>query len=306
MQPLPLPITDRALTLANQFARQQPTPEKAAQVQLNTLAVCVVDDYLQMIGIATDRAIADSWNPVVRLCADVADLEVVGLGRLECRPLQSSATCPIPAEVWQDRIGYVVVQLDVAARQAQLLGFVETAAVEALPLDSLQAPEALLNHLDRLRSPAAVNLRQWIENSFSAGWETVESLLGGSELNLAIAFRGDANLTIPASGETIRRAKRVDLGMQFADRPIALVLELIQAIDPQVDIRVQVHPLGYEPYLPPNLRLTILDDTAAIFLEAQSRQADNYIQLQFSGAFGERFGVQITLEQVSIVEQFLI
>ncbi|MGV0028497.1 DUF1822 family protein [Phormidesmis priestleyi] len=43
---LPLPIPRSALATARQFANEQPTPQKAAQIQLNTLAVSVVSDYL--------------------------------------------------------------------------------------------------------------------------------------------------------------------------------------------------------------------------------------------------------------------
>jgi hypothetical protein len=72
----------------------------------------VVNDYLQMLGIATELSTSNIWKPAIRLTADIADLEIVGVGTLECRPVQkSSQTCYIPAEVWSNRIGYVVVQL---------------------------------------------------------------------------------------------------------------------------------------------------------------------------------------------------
>ncbi len=51
---LKLPISQIARITAQQFANQQPNPEKAEQVRLNTLAVWVVNDYLQMMDIATD------------------------------------------------------------------------------------------------------------------------------------------------------------------------------------------------------------------------------------------------------------
>ncbi|PSO78338.1 MAG: hypothetical protein BRC44_11220, partial [Cyanobacteria bacterium QS_4_48_99] len=43
---LPLPITQAERRVAQQFSQQQSTPQKAEQVQLNTLAVCVVHSYL--------------------------------------------------------------------------------------------------------------------------------------------------------------------------------------------------------------------------------------------------------------------
>jgi hypothetical protein len=87
---LTLPITQAARTTAQQFASNQPTPEKAEQVRLNTLCVWVVNDYLEIMGIPTSLTSSDSWNPVIRLCANIADLELPGVGRLECRPVNLS------------------------------------------------------------------------------------------------------------------------------------------------------------------------------------------------------------------------
>jgi len=148
---LALPITQTAREIA-QFASAQLPPQKAEQVRLNTLAVCVVNDYLQMMGIPTDLKASDSWQPVVRLGVDVADLEVTGIGRLECRPIRANQeTCYIPKEVWEERIGYVVVQLDESLLKATLLGFTQTAATDELPISQLQALEDLLAHLNQVK-----------------------------------------------------------------------------------------------------------------------------------------------------------
>src|SRR5919202_532289 len=136
---LPLPITQVARRTAQEFASQQPTPQKAEQVRLNTLAVYAVNDYLQMMGIPCDLSVGDSWNPITRLCADVADLEITGVGRLECRPLKlHEQTCYIPPEVWSDRIGYVIVQIDESSFEATVLGFTQTASTEELSINQLR------------------------------------------------------------------------------------------------------------------------------------------------------------------------
>ncbi len=309
---LPLPITRRAIALADQFAHRHPA-EKATQVRLNTLAVCVMNDYLQMMGIAADPTTSDSWNPVSQLCADVADLEVLGVGKLECRPLlvngEAGDICNVPPEVWEDRIGYVVVQIDEASQEASLLGFVER-AIGALPLSELRSPEALLDHLDRLMHPVTAaltvaNLSQWLQNTFEAGWQTVDSLLNPP--NLAYGFRGmetepqnDLQTSLQGS---LRRAKLIDLNIQMP-HPVALVVELTPE-DEQTAICLQVHPTG-TTYLPPDLRLSVLDEAGEIFLEAQSRGTDNYIQLQFSGQPGEAFRVQVAIADASVVESFVI
>ncbi len=148
---LSLPITQAARQTAEEFAQQQPTVEKAIQVRLNTLAVLVVNDYLQLMGIPTNLKAGDSWNPIMRMCTDVADLEIIGIGRLECRPLLSFAEkCPIPAEVSSERIGYVVVRIGQSLQESTLLGFTPS-ATEGIRLAQLQSPEKLLTHLYELK-----------------------------------------------------------------------------------------------------------------------------------------------------------
>ncbi|NJR66227.1 MAG: DUF1822 family protein [Leptolyngbyaceae cyanobacterium CRU_2_3] len=311
---LPLPLTQQAQTLADRFARRQPTLQKATQVRLNTLAVCVVNDYLQMMGIPTDLSVGDSWNPVTQLGADIADLEILCVGRLECRPVLNSLTYTVPPEVWADRIGYVVVQIDEVAQEARLLGFVEQAAYEEALISELRSPEALLDHLDRLIHPMSppiapiqkavlVNLSQWLQNSYGTGWQTVESLLNPT--GFTYGFRSRSMEIAPElPQETIRRAKLIDLNIQMPN-PVALVMELTPESEQRTAIRLQVHPIN-QTYLPPYLHLAILDESGATFLEAQSREADNYIQLQFSGAPGEPFRVQVTIAEASVIESFVI
>jgi hypothetical protein len=136
---IPLPITQAALRMARQFADQQPTQEKKQQVYLNTLAVCVVNDYMEVMDIPTDLLGADSWNPVMRLIADVADLKLTKLGHLECRPVRSGTLCYIPPEVPDDRIGVVVVEIDAELQEATLLGFAKTVRTGSLSLNQLQS-----------------------------------------------------------------------------------------------------------------------------------------------------------------------
>ncbi|MBV8887051.1 MAG: DUF1822 family protein [Chroococcidiopsidaceae cyanobacterium CP_BM_RX_35] len=324
---LALPITQKARMVAQQFASVKLPPRKAEQVWLNTIAVCVVNDYLQMMGIPTNLEASDSWHPVVRLCSDVADLEVTGVGRLECRPMKADwQICYVPPEVCEDRVGYIVVQLDEPFREATVLGFTQgfaldsrapaQTAVKELPITQLQAPEEMLAHLHQLRQSVAVakhqtpvNLSQWLLHMFESGWQPVEALLAPAQTNLAFSFRGTDNLekTDPHHLEgRIRGAKVIDLGVQLSGYSVALFLEIEPESAQKTDIFLQVHPTGSQVYLPPLLQLTVLDETGMIFLEAQARRADNYIQLKFSGQPGEQFSVKVALGDVSMTEKFVI
>ena len=319
---LPLPITQAARRIAQQFATQQPTPHKAEQVLLNTLSVCVVNDYLQMMGIPTNLAASDSWNPIVRLCSDVADLEMPGIGRLECRPLRSTEQiCHVPPEVWSDRIGYVMVQIDESLREASVLGFTPSVATSELPISQLRSPEDLIDRLQELMHPITAaassltpafrrtqaNLSQWLNNVFEAGWQTVETLLTPPESNLAFSFRGDVvapSLEQPEAA--IRKAKLIDLGIEIAGLSVALVVEISPESEEKTNILLQVHPTGSQTYLPPSLQFIVLDESGSTFLEAESRNADDYIQLEFSGSPGEQFSVRVALGNASIQEDFVI
>jgi len=301
---LTLPITQGARRTAQAFANQQPTPAKAEQVRLNTLAVLVTQDYMQLMDIPTNLPGSDSWNPVMQTCTDVADLELPGVGRLECRPVKpNEERCQVPAETWEDRVGYVVVQVDEVSQEAQILGFVPTAQDEELPLSDLRSPEELLDHLYELRySPverALTNLSSWLQNTLrdgqqaiAEGWQAVEQVLTSSELSTAYAFRRNS----------IRQAKRIVLG----DQAVALVVDVQAGTNSQSEIRLQLHPVDDQPNLPPGLQMAILTDSGEVVIDAEATGNEDFLELQIDGASGERFSVQIRLNSFQDTQAFVI
>lgn len=308
-----LPISQAARTTALQFASQQPTTEKAQQVQMNTLAVSVVNDYLQMMEIPTDLRASDSWNSVMRLTANVADLQIPSIGRLECRPVHlRDQVCFVPPETWEERVGYVAVQIDESLQEAKILGFIKSVATEALPLNQLQPLEALIDRLGELRNSIfdnLINLSQWFSNQCQAGWQTVESLLSSLEARPAYAFRSSVTIEETLQNQPqifTRRAKLIDLGLKIVGQPVMLVVEISPEANQQTSIRLQLHSTGNQIYLPTGVQLTVLDEFGMVFLEAQARSADNYIQLQFKGEIQEQFSVQVSLDGTSITEYFVI
>ncbi len=303
-----LPITTTARQTAEQFSAQQTTHEKKEQVRLNTLAVWVVHDYLAMMGIPCDLDASDSWNPVVRAVADVADLEVAGSGRLECRPIRTSEkTCQLPPEVWVDRIGYLVVQISDDLRRANLMGFMPIAATAHIHLNQLSPLESLLAHLSEfsLAQPATPDgnwhqIGQWLQDVFSGGWQTVDSLLGHN--GLALSFRrAEVGEPKAVTEGQVQQAKLIPLSRVS----VVLVVDCYPQ-DHQRLFCVQVHPLANGVCLPVDLRLVIADDVDHPLLEAQANPDDDCLQLQFSGYPGERFSVAVTLGEESITERFIV
>ncbi|MEH2350688.1 MAG: DUF1822 family protein [Nostoc sp.] len=310
---LKLPISQLARRTAQEFANQQPNSEKAEQVRLNTLAVWVVNDYLEMMDIPTELQAGDIWNPIMRLCANVADLEVPSVGRLECRPVHlHQQMCSIPPETWEERVGYLVVQFDESLQEAKLLGFIPSVATETLPLEQLQPLEAFIDHLDQLRQfpvSSLVNLSQWFAGIFEAGWQTIESLWNVPELRPTYTFRSTETVELNALNRPepiTKRAKLIDLGIQILNQPVMLIVEISPEKDQQTSIHLQLHATGNQIYLPPGVHLTVLDSSGEVFLDAQSRKLDNYIQLQFRGEPTEQFSVRVAINDTSITEHFRI
>ena len=185
-QALSLPLTRQALQIAQQFAQQQPSPEKSAQVYLNTLAVWLANEYLQLMGVETNLTGSDSWNPVVRMWADVADLLLANGERLECRPVSANngdraERCLIPPEVWEERRGGMASRARGEAKHENKQGYSPTAAAGELSLAELQPLAALLEAVAGQVSTATqpvAHLSQWLQGQVDAGWQRADAVLG--------------------------------------------------------------------------------------------------------------------------------
>ncbi len=290
---IPMPITQMAEQTARQFAQQQQSQQKSDQVYLNTLAVHAVDNYLRIMGIPTQLAAGDSWNPLVRGMANVADLCLPELGRLECRPLlETNASCVVPEEVLCDRIGYIVVQINTEEQEATILGFTKTATAE-LSLSTLKPIDDLFPYLFHLRQTEATpTLSQWLVGVLSEGWSTLETLLEGPQLELA--FRNQE--------QGVLRAKQLHI------EGTSLILGV--SISPQSDdkmlIVATVQPSESQAYLPAHLSLQLLDSEEAIAMEAEGRTENHHLAFEFSGVEGDRFSLKMTLNGTSVSENFVI
>jgi hypothetical protein len=303
-----VPLSSSAHRLAKQFYRQQSEQKKAKQVYLNTLAVSAVKFYLRCMGIEANWEASWSWNPIMQTLIDVADLEIPKLGKLECRPvLLQEQVIRIPPEVGLDRIGYLAVRLDQSLQEATLLGFVNTVPESGeLEVNQLRSLADLLEHLHQIRASTVklqVNLRQWFENIFADGWQSLEALLATDQKNLAFGFRGDS----PLGEASVKGAKLINLGLQLESQSVALLVAIASEAEQKVDIIVQVHPVGEATYLPLGLKLSLLSESKETLQTVQSRSQDDYIQLKrFWGSPGEGFSIQVTFGEASVTENFII
>ena len=306
-----VPLSFEAHSLAQQYRQQQISPQKAKQVYLNTLAVYAVDFYLRCLGWETDRDNSDSHNPIALQFMDVADLAVKQLGKLECRPvLPDARVCQIPPEAWSERIGYLAIAMSQSLKQATILGFTTTAAAE-VPLARLRSLAEFPEYLNKIRqkemvavarpplsiSKTAANLSKWFEGVFEAGWLTEQAILGTNR-----SLVGVRNLN--QALKEVRRVKLLDLGMELGERAVALAIVLTKNKDEKVSVLVRVRPTE-EIYLPPNLRLALLDESGETLQQVSARSQDNFIQLKsFKGQTGDRFRIEVSLDCIKVAEDF--
>jgi hypothetical protein len=186
--PIPIPQTIRE-SLTQQIMPYSGLPlDKRTRFLHTLLSTWAVRFYLQTLcQIDTIDRNADRVNPIFALVEDNADLELPEFGCLECRPVApGDHTCPVPEIAWHDRIGYVIVQIEPDLREAIILGFTPSANNGTIQLSDLQAPEVLLEHLERLKTADIPineniqNLKAWFNRQFEGaidqGWETVEAI----------------------------------------------------------------------------------------------------------------------------------
>lgn len=144
-----------------------------------------------------------------------------------------------------------------------------------------------------LTSFAPIKLSQWWLNDFreaqQVGWQTTEDVFGSRQL----AFRSGV----------IKRAKQINLGTDF---PIALVVDLSNTADEEIDILLRVYSTSSSVELPKNLRLILLSQ-GEILAEVQPQNInDDYLEQPLKGSPGEEFSVKVMLGNVSITEDFVI
>jgi Protein of unknown function (DUF1822) len=316
-------ITNAMRDLAWRSARRHPAREKQGEVFRNLLAVQAVERFLGQMGVATGRD-SYSYDLAAQLTLDVADLEILGVGRLECRPVHPGAVhCEVPMETWSDRLGYVAVAID--ETQATLLGF----------LPKVQAEQVLLNGFEPLTNlfEALVvrenSLSDWLLGQARDRWMDLNRVLPQGnplaafchgpavespleQIVMAIAqTQDDEALWLesdrlwqiapehPKAG--VRRV--LDLGLALGGHGIALVVGVLPKAEGEVAVLLRVAPLQ-QVYLPQGLTLAGLYPDGNAFARVQARASDNLIQLKFQAHLGERFSVQVMLGDCSLTEHF--
>ncbi|GJD22066.1 hypothetical protein RIVM261_070220 [Rivularia sp. IAM M-261] len=310
------PISTVAYRLAEKWSRDQATPEKSQQVLLNSLSVFFVKFYLECMGFEIDTDVSDSWNPVQQTLMDVADLSIKNLGKLECRPvLKNSQVVYIPPEVQSNRIGYVAVQISESLQSAKLLGFIKNVSGDNLPINSLQPLENLLEYLKSIEESLEVtdatlpsqnvvnliNLKRWFDNIFESGWSSIESIIFTEPVwQFRSASEGFVN--------SVERAKLLDFGIEANRVSVGIVVKVNrdESNDNEFNIIVELHPTNGQEYLPPMLDVMILDCEETALLSAKAKNDNKKIELEFGASAGDAFSIKIAMDDISVIENFIV
>ena len=305
-----VPLTQLAHEVAQRFQQQQSDPLLAKQVYLNILAVYAVYYWLGCWGVETDIEASDSLNPIMQTLANTGELIVKNKGSLECRPVVAgSQYCQIPAEVWTDRIGYVVVELNSDLTEAQILGYLPSVQTEEVPLNQLQSINNLLDNLMELKPQLVVQLSRWLHNQFDRGWEALETFLENT--NISPAFRSKyayrtTRLNVSEKPKpTVERIKLLGSEIGQAGYSVTLLVALTPTASDEVDISVEVSPVQDTDETFQNLQAMVLDDSGKMVMESQAVSTQE-IKFDFSGQPGDRFSIRVILDDVCLTESFAI
>jgi hypothetical protein len=108
----------------------------------------------------------------------------------------------------------------------------------------------------------------------------------------------------------LSKARLIDLGMQLGTCQVALIVTIRPKTEEKIGVRLQVQPINQQHKLPPNLQLSVISG-GETRLQAQSRSdeegegKDKLLQLGFSPPSGTQFQVRVTLDGVSVSEDFI-
>jgi hypothetical protein len=139
-------------------------------------------------------------------------------------------------------------------------------------------------------------LSQWFQSIFDDTWQAMDLMLN-PEANLVLQTRNiEANT---------KRGKLIDLGIQFGNKAVALLVSITEETEEKIGVLIQLYPTGGERFLPPDISLTLLSKAGKNLQEVHTRNQDNYIQLKpFRGEVGKKFSIQISVDGATISEDF--
>lgn len=168
---------------------------------------------------------------------------------------------------------------------------------------SLEAIPAIVHQKLPLRPSIPVASRELAptqslsQKIFSNIWQPWDELVTSLNMNLAMVRQSRLQQSW---------GRKIDLELDISNQSLALVINFQEEEDHKHLIQVRLYPNNGQIYLPDNLELAILESNGRQFKQSISREADNWIQVEFRGKLKEEFQVKIQLEEAVIIEKFEI
>jgi hypothetical protein len=90
------------------------------------------------------------------------------------------------------------------------------------------------------------------------------------------------------------------------EQTIVLVVKLNPKSENDTNIIVEVSPQSGQLYLPATLQVRVLNERKKSVMEAIASSTNQNIQFDFDVTAGEQFGIQISLGDASVTEEFVM
>jgi hypothetical protein len=165
-----------------------------------------------------------------------------------------------------------------------------------LPTTTTKSAIAPAANLSKNLSKTRTKLSNWLSGIVEEYWQAIEQL-ADPQVNLALNTRN--------VGKAVSNGKLINLGMQFGNQTVALIVNVMPEAEAKLRVLAQLYPTGGQKYLPANLKITLRSKAGKILQEVQARSQDNYIQLKpFQGKLGKRFSLEISLLEMSLRKDF--
>jgi hypothetical protein len=269
-------LAHSAHDLARSVATRQLTVAKGRCAYLNTLALYAVQTYLDWLDIQTD------WPQNGQWLFQPTDLHLSGLGHLVCCPVIEGDRRVVLPDLHPDCLGCVVVQLNPDLDQAALLGVVPSDRSSSDPIEvtELESLDALIAHLAWVEAGRLNDLRRWLSEQ-APGWQAARTP----------AFRGRR---LP-----VRRLKQIDLDGELLN----LQVQIEATNQGGLDFSVRLS-MADDDFLPQRLQLLIMDESGVVQVQQQPRPGVRWLEQRLEIDNGDRFAIQVILNQIEVTESF--
>ena len=142
------------------------------------------------------------------------------------------------------------------------------------------------------REKTIINLENWFQEIFEAGWQMATELL-------------ETPTVIPAFRHSgVEGGRVISIGPD--NTPIILIVRVTETSTSNRDVVVEILPELKQEYLPSGLQLMLLEPDGDPVMEATTRQDNKNIKFEFTGTSGEAFSIKLELFNNFFQEDFIL